>query len=190
MPDGDSAQVRGFSGGGNFQLTKSLLQDRRRLNGLELLAVARHLKETNKFSFFHDFLDDLRSVPPDMFWRAWGSPPAFLWTRLAVQGLRHGWVATDVATELAALSGMPAYIARPYIHIAQRGDRALMAEERYAALQAVARETQASAALARLRALGIRWYVVTDGRGPAWDRQRRLAAFANGKVAVYRTISL
>ena len=65
-----------------------------------------------------------------------------------------------------------------------------MAEERYAALQAVARETQASAALARLRALGIRWYVVTDGRGPAWDRQRRLAAFANGKVAVYRTISL
>jgi len=145
--------------------------------------------ELPKFSWGWNYY--ARAITPGLvrtavFLRKEGKPG----DEFAVQGLEHGWVATDAATELAALSGMPAYIARPYIHIAQRGERALMAEERYAALQVVARETQASAALARLRALGIRWYVVTDGRGPAWDRQRRLAAFTNGKVAVYRTTSL
>jgi len=145
--------------------------------------------ELPKFSWGWNYY--ARAITPGLartavFLRKEGKPG----DEFAVQGLRHGWVATDAATELAALSGMPAYIARPYIHIAQRGERALLAEERYAALQAVARETQASAALARLRALGIRWYVVTDGRGPAWDRQRRLAAFTSGKVALYRTTSL
>jgi hypothetical protein len=103
--------------------------------------------------------------------------------------LRPGWVPTDAAVELTALSGMPAYIARPYIHIAQGGERQWVAQERYAALEAVARETQASAALARLRGLGIRWYVVMDGRGPAWDPQRLLAVFRDRRVAVYLSTS-
>jgi hypothetical protein len=109
--------------------------------------------------------------------------------QFAVQGLRLGWVPTDSATELAALTGMPTYLARPYIHIAQGGERQWVAQERYAALEAVARETQAAAALARLRALGIRWYVVTDGRGPAWDSERRFAVFRDRRVAVYLSTS-
>lgn len=115
----------------------------------------------------------------------------------AVQGLQRGWepiaqpgwVPTDAAAELAALSGMPAYIARPYIHMAHGGERQLVALERHAALEAVAREARSSAALARLAALGVRWYVITGERGPIWDPQRDLAVFRDGTVAVYRTTS-
>jgi len=98
-------------------------------------------------------------------------------------------VPTDAAAELGALSGMPAYIARPYIHMAHGGERQLVAQERHAALEAVARETRSSAALARLAALGVRWYVVTGERGPAWDPQRRLAVFRDRRVAVYLSSS-
>jgi len=53
----------------------------------------------------------------------------------------------------------------------------------------VERETSADAALARLRALGIRWYVVADRdrSGPRWDPERRRAAFVDRMVAVYAT---
>ena len=100
-----------------------------------------------------------------------------------------GWVPTDAAIELTALSGMPAYIARPYLHLASGGERQWVAQERQAALDAVAREIQAPAALARLAALGVRWYVVTGERGPSWDPQRDLAVFRDGRVAVYRSTS-
>jgi len=106
-----------------------------------------------------------------------------------VPSLKPGWVPNDTAAEIAALSGMPTYIARPYLHMARGGERQLVAQERYAALEAVARETQASAALARLAALGLRWYVVTGERAPAWDPQFALAAFRDRRVAVYRSTS-
>ena len=115
----------------------------------------------------------------------------------AVQGLQQGWapiaqpgwVPTDAAAELASLSGMPAYLARPYIHLGQGGERQLEAQERQAALEAVARETRSSAAIERLAALGVRWYVVTGERGPAWDREFALAVFRERRVAVYRSTS-
>ncbi len=107
----------------------------------------------------------------------------------AVQGLQQGWVPTDAAAELGALSGMPSYIARPYIHVAQGGERQLEAEVRQAALEAVARETRSPAALERLAALGVRWYVVTGERAPAWDPQFALAVFRDRRVAVYRSTS-
>jgi len=106
-----------------------------------------------------------------------------------VPTLRPGWVPTDAAVELAALSGMPVYIARPYIHMARGGESQLVAEQRHAALEAVAREMRSSAALERLAALGVRWYVVTGERGPAWDRERRLAVFSDRRVAVYLSSS-
>ncbi len=132
-------------------------------------------------------------VPAAAFLRREGKPgDAF-----AVQGLprgwmpisRPGWVPTDAAAELVALSGMPAYLARPYMHLSQGGERQLVAEEREAALQAVARETRSSAALARLAALGVRWYVVTGERAPAWDPHFALAVFRDRRVAVYRSTS-
>jgi hypothetical protein len=102
---------------------------------------------------------------------------------------RPGWVPTDAAIELTALSGMPAYIARPYLHLASGGERQWVAQERQAALEAVARESQAPAALARLAALGVRWYVVVGERAPAWDPQFALAVFRDRKVAVYLSTS-
>ena len=54
-------------------------------------------------------------------------------------------------------------------------------------MQSIARETQAAKALARLGELGVHWHVVAGDRGPAWDPDRQLAAFTQGKVAVYRT---
>lgn len=107
----------------------------------------------------------------------------------AVQGLQRGWVPTDAAVELASLSGMPAYIARPYSHMAQGGERKLVALERYSALARVLHEQSASAALVRLRESGIRWYVVAGSAGPRWDPERRQAAFAAGDVAVYLSTS-
>ena len=93
---------------------------------------------------------------------------------------------TDAAVELSALSGMPAYIARPYLDVLQGGERRWVAEERLAELEAIERETRPRAALGRLGAKGVSWYVVTGGVGPRWDPDRQLAAFTQGKVAVYR----
>jgi hypothetical protein len=101
-----------------------------------------------------------------------------------------GWVPTDAAVELAALSGMPAYLARPYLPILEGGERRWVAEERFAALEAIEREVQPQAALGRLAALGIRWYVVVGEHGPLWDAGRRLAVFHDRRIAIYRTTSL
>ena len=108
---------------------------------------------------------------------------------LATQGLDTALVTTDLAIQLVGMTGVPAYLSRPFIHISAGGSRARIAEQRYVALRAVERETSAEAALARLRALGIRWYVVaeSDRRGPRWDPERRRAAFVDRMVAVYAT---
>jgi hypothetical protein len=106
---------------------------------------------------------------------------------LATQGLDTGLVTTDVAIQLVGMTGVPAYLSRPFIHISAGGPNAQIAQQRYVALRAVERETSAEAALARLRGLGIRWYVVaeSDRSGPRWDPGRRKAAFVDRMVAVY-----
>lgn len=103
----------------------------------------------------------------------------------AVEGLKPGWVATDDATQLASLTGMPAYLSRPFVHVSAGGRRKEVALERHAALARVAEEPSVSAALMRLRELGVQWYVVAGGTGPRWDPHRREAAFSAGSVAVY-----
>jgi hypothetical protein len=140
--------------------------------------------ELPKFSWGWNYY--ARAITPGLartaaFLRKEGKPG----DEFAVQGLQLGSVPTDAATEITALSGMPAYIARPYIHMVQGGERMGVAQERYDALAAVARQTDTPAALARLGALGVRWYVVTGERGPAWDPQRRLAVFRDGRFTVY-----
>jgi len=97
------------------------------------------------------------------------------------------WVATDIATELVSLTGMPAYLGRPFIHLSRGGRREQAVRERYAALKRVAGEENAAAAARRLRELGIQWYVVADGAGPRWDPERRRAVFVDRMVAVYAT---
>ena len=105
----------------------------------------------------------------------------------ALQGLSFDSLAAiDAATQLAALSGVPAYLARPAVH-KSGGERQATALARHAALTEVAEQSSAPAALRRLRELGVAWYVVADGSGPRWDPGRRLAAFTSGGVAVYST---
>jgi hypothetical protein len=89
-----------------------------------------------------------------------------------------------VAVQLGAMSGMPAYLARPAIHFTG-GEREKTALERSAALKRLAQEESPVAALERLRTLGIAWYVMRDGKAPRWDPERRRAVFASGSFAVY-----
>jgi hypothetical protein len=107
----------------------------------------------------------------------------------AAQGLSPYLVYTDLPVQFVSLTGVPAYLARPWIHVAYGGLSAEIATQRYSALRGVEREQSAAAALDRLRSLGIRWYVVaeTDSRGPRWDPQRRHAVFVDRMVAVYST---
>jgi hypothetical protein len=107
----------------------------------------------------------------------------------AVEGLTLGWVATDAAADMMSLTGAPAYLARPFVHLSKGGRRREVVLERYGALERVADEQSAPAALARLRAMGIQWYVVAGSAGPQWDPERRQAAFAAGDVAIYLSTS-
>lgn len=102
----------------------------------------------------------------------------------AVQGLGMAETVVDVAVQLGAMTGMPAYLARPAIHLTG-GEREKTALQRSAALKRLAEEESAIAALGRLRSLGIAWYVVPDGKTPRWDPERRRAVFASGSFAVY-----
>ena len=108
---------------------------------------------------------------------------------LAAPGLSTSFVPADLPVQLVAMSGVPAYLSRPFMHMVNGGVRAQTALARYISLRAIERETSAETALARLRALGIRWYVVaeTDRSGPRWDPQRRRAVFVDRMVAVYAT---
>lgn len=107
---------------------------------------------------------------------------------LATQGLQPQLVTTDLAVQLVSLTGVPAYLARPFMPISAGGKRARIALQRFIALRGVERESNPAKALARLKALGIRWYLVAerDRQGPRWDPQRRRAAFVDRMVAVYQ----
>lgn len=105
---------------------------------------------------------------------------------LAVQGLALRPVASDAAIQLVSLTGVPAYLSRPFIHATRGRQEKEIAERRYAELEQVAAEPSPAAALGRLRELGIRWYIVPGAAGPGWDAERRHAAFVAGEIAVYR----
>jgi hypothetical protein len=103
----------------------------------------------------------------------------------AVSGLTLDPVITDVPTQLASLSGLSAYVARPFVQMVTPGPREQLARSRYEALVRVERAPNADSALALLRNLGIRWYAFVGADGPDWDRGRSRAVFVNGKIAVY-----
>jgi hypothetical protein len=107
----------------------------------------------------------------------------------AVPGLSLQEVVTDAGTQLGAMTGMPAYLARPGIHLTG-GGRERIALERWAALKDLDRQASLAGAMGRLRALGIAWYVVPGGKAPRWDPERRHAAFTAGGFAVYSAADL
>jgi hypothetical protein len=102
----------------------------------------------------------------------------------AIREVAIGEGGADLATRVVAMSGVPAWLGRPWMHLFQGGEREQVARRRYAVLAGIAREESAEGALRRLRELGVRWYVVV-GDGPRWDRGRSRAAFTSGSVAVY-----
>jgi hypothetical protein len=108
---------------------------------------------------------------------------------LATNDVDINFVHRDVAVELVSMTGVPAYLARPFTWINPGGERAVTALARYDALRGIARAETTEAALAGLRSLGIRWYVFVDRgrRGPRWDPERRHAVFVDRVVAVYVT---
>lgn len=126
-------------------------------------------------------------------WAPHGLPAAAAFIRkhsrpgdvLAVHRPRREFAVTDTAVEAVALTGIPAYLARPYTQFARGGRPGEVAKERYGELIEVGAERSAAAALARLRQLGIQWYIICEYEGPGWDPERRQAAFAEGIVAVY-----
>jgi hypothetical protein len=105
----------------------------------------------------------------------------------AVSDLRLGWVATDTATQLQSLTGIPAYLSRPFVRMTQGDAHAVEALRRYGSLARVRDAAGLDDALDQLRTLGVDWYVVADReeRGPRWDPQRQHAVFVQGMVAVY-----
>jgi hypothetical protein len=91
----------------------------------------------------------------------------------------------DPPTELVALTGIPAYLARVWIHEALGGNNRIAAFNRYRALGEVAQARDTASAMQNLRDLPVRWYVVTSPGQPAWDPARSRAAWARGAVAIY-----
>ena len=102
-----------------------------------------------------------------------------------VAGLTAAYATFDLSMELCALSGMPAYLSRPSIEMMKGARRRRIARDRLEAMQAADAAPDYGAAMKLLRAIDVRWYVVTDGRGPRWDPAREHAVFAAGDVALY-----
>lgn len=104
----------------------------------------------------------------------------------AAAGLKLDYATFDLATQLCALSGMPAYLSRPYFEMIKEAPRKELVAQRFAALQKIEESADYASAMQRLAERKVRWYVV-NGEGPRWDPQRSRAAFKSGTVALYRT---
>jgi hypothetical protein len=105
----------------------------------------------------------------------------------AVAGLTEEQAYFDLPMQLCALSGLPAYLSRPYYEMIKGPQRKTEVKARLAALQAIERQTDYRAAMDALSSLKVQWYVASGGQGPRWDPSRRHAAFSAGAVALYRT---
>jgi hypothetical protein len=105
----------------------------------------------------------------------------------AAGGLSAEYVAFDFATRLCALTGIPAYLARPYLEMIKDGPRKTVAGARLAALEEVDRQADYATAIDLLRRLRVQWYAVAGEKGPRWDPGRERAAFSAGTISVYAT---
>jgi hypothetical protein len=91
----------------------------------------------------------------------------------------------DPQTIVVALTGVPSYLARPGVQRMLGGIYNDVSSRRFHELGAVEVASDAEAALQELRALGIRWYLVTDANRPQWDPERTRTAWSKGPVALY-----
>lgn len=103
----------------------------------------------------------------------------------AAGGLTADYAPFDLSMQLCALSGMPAYLSRPYIEMMKDPPRKKLVAARLRELQAVDALTDHREAMRTLRALNVQWYVVPGEQGPRWDPERKRAAFSARSVALY-----
>jgi hypothetical protein len=103
----------------------------------------------------------------------------------AAGGLSAEYAPFDFAIRLCALSGIPAYLARPYLEMIKDGPRKTLAGARLAALEEVDRQADYAAAINLLQRLNVQWYAVAGEKGPRWDPGRERAAFSAGTIAIY-----
>ena len=92
----------------------------------------------------------------------------------------------DDATRLAALAGVPAYLARAGIQASNSPARRLVVEQRLAELRGVETASDADSALAILRTVGVDFLVTLGERGPSFDPSGSRAAFRAAGAAVYQ----
>ena len=100
---------------------------------------------------------------------------------LGVDFCRH------LATQVASLSGMPAYLSRPHLEMIKGEPRRSVVLARLRAIREMEGQADYDAAMRLLGAMGVRWYVHAGERGPRFYPGRSRAAFSSGALAVYRT---
>jgi hypothetical protein len=105
----------------------------------------------------------------------------------ATAGLSAQYTEFDLPTRLCALTGIPAYLSRPYLEMIKDGPRKTLASARLAALKEVDRQADYTAAIDLLRRLPVQWYAVAGEKGPRWDPGRERAAFSAGSISLYAT---
>jgi hypothetical protein len=103
----------------------------------------------------------------------------------AVAGLTATYGPFDLSTQLCALSGVPAYLSRPYFEMVKDEARKRVVAGRLAALGEVNRLENQAHALQALQRMRVQWYVVPDGQGPRWDPGRSRAAFTGLTITLY-----
>jgi hypothetical protein len=95
----------------------------------------------------------------------------------------------DAATIVLGSSGVPAWVSRPGVIRAGGGPNSAAAAARLAILARANAAPDFAAAAALLSANGATWYIATAAADAAWDKERSLAAFRHGHVAVYSLTS-
>jgi hypothetical protein len=153
---------------------------------LALPFIWTHAAEMARPKFYWSRPFIAHTVAPDLLAAA-----DFLRSRARLGDTLAAWplstrdVGLDAPTELIALTAVPAYLTRVWIHEARGGTARIAAMRRYSALREVAESHDWESAAQRLRHLGLRWYIVTDAKEPRWDPQRASASWAGAAVAIY-----
>jgi hypothetical protein len=92
----------------------------------------------------------------------------------------------DAATRLAALAGVPAYLARASIQASNNPARRLVVEQRLSELHRVETTSDVTAAFDTLRNVGVDFLVTLGERGPSFDPSGSRAAFRSAGARVYQ----
>ncbi len=92
----------------------------------------------------------------------------------------------DGATRLAALAGVPAYLARASIQASNNPARRLVVEQRLSELHRVETAQDVNAAFDTLRSVGVDFLVTLGDSGPSFDPSGSRAAFRSAGASVYQ----